>query len=214
MRKSKYSEHQIVGALKRAEAGVSVKDICRDLGISAATFYQWCSKYGGLEASDLKRLKDLETMSADGSFDKISKKEGLMLTREMEKLERSLGGIKNMRGIPDAMFVVDVGHEKIAVSEARKLGIPVIGVAAATMSAHRPIASNMRWVLRESAVERSSKLGCSAAWRATGSMTATRRPSGASASARLEPIMPPPAMTMSYFCLMRRASAPRCRPDP
>ena len=76
----------------------------------------------------IKRLKDLETMSADGSFDKISKKEGLMLTREMEKLERSLGGIKNMRGIPDAMFVVDVGHEKIAVSEARKLGIPVIGV--------------------------------------------------------------------------------------
>ena len=60
MRKSKYSEHQIVGALKRAEAGVSVKDICRDLGVSAATFYQWRSKYGGLEASDLKRLKDLE----------------------------------------------------------------------------------------------------------------------------------------------------------
>ena len=51
-----------------------------------------------------------------------------MLTRELEKLERSLGGIKNMRGIPDAMFVVDVGHEKIAISEARKLGIPVIGV--------------------------------------------------------------------------------------
>ena len=60
MRKSKYSEHQIVGALKRAEAGVSVKDICRDLGVSAATFYQWRSKYGGLEASDLKRLNDLE----------------------------------------------------------------------------------------------------------------------------------------------------------
>ena len=78
--------------------------------------------------ASIKRLKDLEAMSGDGSFDKISKKEGLMLTRELEKLERSLGGIKNMRGIPDAMFVVDVGHEKIAISEAKKLGIPVIGV--------------------------------------------------------------------------------------
>ena len=60
MRKSKYSEHQIVGALKRAEAGVPVKDLCRGLGISSATFYQWRSKYGGMEASDLKRLKELE----------------------------------------------------------------------------------------------------------------------------------------------------------
>ena len=60
MRKSKYSEHQIVGALKRAEAGVPVKDLCRELGISSATFYQWRSKYGGMEASDLKRLKALE----------------------------------------------------------------------------------------------------------------------------------------------------------
>jgi len=67
-------------------------------------------------------------MSEDGSFGKISKKEALMLTRELEKLERSLGGIKNMRGIPDAMFVVDVGHEKIAITEARKLGIPVVGI--------------------------------------------------------------------------------------
>jgi len=85
------------------------------------------TNYKTVRAS-IKRLKDLEAMSEDGSFDKISKKEGLMLTRELEKLERSLGGIKNMRGIPDAMFVVDVGHEKIAISEARKLGIPVIGV--------------------------------------------------------------------------------------
>ena len=85
------------------------------------------TNYKTVRAS-IKRLKDLETMSEDGSFDKISKKEALMLTREREKLERSLGGIKNMRGIPDAMFVVDVGHEKIAISEARKLGVPVIGV--------------------------------------------------------------------------------------
>ena len=60
MRKSKYSEHQIVGALKRAEAGGPVKDLCRERGISTATISQWRSKYGGMEASDLKRLKELE----------------------------------------------------------------------------------------------------------------------------------------------------------
>jgi small subunit ribosomal protein S2 len=85
------------------------------------------TNYKTVRAS-IKRLKDLEAMSEDGSFDKIGKKEALMRTREMEKLERSLGGIKNMRGIPDAMFIVDVGHEKIAISEARKLGIPVVGI--------------------------------------------------------------------------------------
>ena len=76
----------------------------------------------------IKRLKDLETMESDGSIDRIGKKERLMLHREQEKLERSLGGIKDMKGIPDAMFVVDVGYEKIAISEAVKLGIPVVGV--------------------------------------------------------------------------------------
>jgi small subunit ribosomal protein S2 len=76
----------------------------------------------------IKRLKDLETMSEDGTFDRLSKKEVLTLRREMEKLERSLGGIKDMGGLPDALFVIDVGHEKIAVAEAEKLGLPVIGV--------------------------------------------------------------------------------------
>jgi small subunit ribosomal protein S2 len=76
----------------------------------------------------IKRLKQLETMESDGSLDRLSKREALMLRREQEKLERSLGGIKDMNGIPDAMFVVDVGYEKIAVSEAVKLGIPVVGV--------------------------------------------------------------------------------------
>jgi len=76
----------------------------------------------------IKRLKDLEAMFEDGSIERFSKKEGLGLRREMEKLDRSLGGIKDMNGIPDAMFVVDVGHEKIALAEAKKLGIPVIGV--------------------------------------------------------------------------------------
>ncbi len=76
----------------------------------------------------IKRLKDLEAMEQDGTFDKMSKKEALMLRREKEKLDRSLGGIKDMNRLPDAIFIVDVGHEKIAVAEARKLGIPVVGV--------------------------------------------------------------------------------------
>ncbi len=77
----------------------------------------------------IKRLKELEDMFADGSVEKrFNKKEALGLEREMVKLERSLGGIKDMRGLPDAVFVIDTGHEKIAVSEAKKLGIPVVGV--------------------------------------------------------------------------------------
>ncbi len=76
----------------------------------------------------IKRLKDLEVMSEDGSLDRLSKKEALMNRREMEKLERSLGGIKDMPRLPDAMFVIDVGYEKIAVAEARKLDIPVVAV--------------------------------------------------------------------------------------
>jgi len=76
----------------------------------------------------IKRLEELEAMHEDGSFDSLTKKEGLGLTREQEKLERSLGGIKDMRSLPDALFVIDVGHEKIAVHEARKLGIPVVAI--------------------------------------------------------------------------------------
>ena len=76
----------------------------------------------------IRRLKELETMASDGTFDRLNKKEVLMLTREQEKLERSLGGIKDMNTLPDALFVVDVGHEKNAVAEARKLGVPVVGV--------------------------------------------------------------------------------------
>ncbi len=76
----------------------------------------------------IKRLKDLELMVQDGTFERLAKKEVIGLRREMEKLDRSLGGIKDMASLPDALFIVDVGHEKIAVQEANKLGIPVIGV--------------------------------------------------------------------------------------
>jgi small subunit ribosomal protein S2 len=73
-------------------------------------------------------MTDLETQAEDGSFEALSKKEVLQLRREMEKLERSLGGIKKMNGLPDALFLIDVGHEKIALAEANKLGIPVVAV--------------------------------------------------------------------------------------
>ena len=76
----------------------------------------------------IKRLKDIESMRADGSIDRLNKKEGLMVVREQEKLERSLGGIKDMTRMPDAMFVIDVGYEKIAVAEANKRGIPVVAI--------------------------------------------------------------------------------------
>jgi small subunit ribosomal protein S2 len=76
----------------------------------------------------IKRLKEIEAMESDGTIERMTKKEGLRLAREREKLQRSLGGIKEMQGMPDAVFVIDVGHEKIAVAEARKFGIPVIGV--------------------------------------------------------------------------------------
>jgi small subunit ribosomal protein S2 len=76
----------------------------------------------------VKRLKTLEAMAEDGSFDGLTKKEVLGLSREQEKLERSLGGIKDMRSLPDVMFVVGVDHEDIAIREARKLGIPVVAI--------------------------------------------------------------------------------------
>jgi len=76
----------------------------------------------------IKRLKDIEAMAQDGTLDKLAKKEALHYQREIVKLDRSLGGIKNMNGLPDALFVIDVGYQKGAVAEANKLGIPVIGV--------------------------------------------------------------------------------------
>jgi small subunit ribosomal protein S2 len=76
----------------------------------------------------IRRLQELETQAADGTFERLTKKEALTKRRLMEKLEKSLGGIKNMGGLPDALFVVDVMHEHIAVSEANKLGIPVVGI--------------------------------------------------------------------------------------
>jgi small subunit ribosomal protein S2 len=93
--------------------------------------YRWLggmlTNFKTVKAS-IKRLKDMDQMAADGSLERLSKKEQLQYSREREKLERSLGGIKDMGGIPDALFVIDVGFHKIAVTEARTLGIPIVGV--------------------------------------------------------------------------------------
>jgi small subunit ribosomal protein S2 len=78
--------------------------------------------------TSIKRLKELEAAMEEGSQDRKSKKEALMQQREMDKLQRSIGGIKNLTALPDALFVIDVGFHKIAITEAKKLGIPVIGV--------------------------------------------------------------------------------------
>ncbi|TVP54111.1 MAG: 30S ribosomal protein S2 [Halomonadaceae bacterium] len=76
----------------------------------------------------IKRYRELDQQNQDGTLDKLTKKEALDRRREMDKLERSIGGIKDMGGLPDALFVVDVDHENIAIKEANKLGIPVIGI--------------------------------------------------------------------------------------
>jgi small subunit ribosomal protein S2 len=78
--------------------------------------------------TSIKRLKDMETTSAEGGLERMSKKEALSFGRELDKLNKTLGGIKDMAGLPDALFVVDVGYHKIAIQEANKLGIPVVAI--------------------------------------------------------------------------------------
>ncbi|WP_406666636.1 30S ribosomal protein S2 [Gallaecimonas sp. GXIMD1310] len=114
---------------KRA-AGEAVKEAAQSCG----QFYVNHRWLGGMLTNwktvrqSIKRLKDLEAQSQDGTFDKLTKKEALDLTREMEKLEKSLGGIKDMGGLPDVLFVIDADHEHIAIKEANNLGIPVVSI--------------------------------------------------------------------------------------
>jgi len=114
---------------KRA-AGKIIKEQADRAGMPYVS-HRWLggmlTNYKTIRAS-IKRLRELETQAEDGTFARLTKKEALMRTRAMEKLERSIGGIKDMGGLPDALFVVDVDHERIAVTEANKLGIPVIGI--------------------------------------------------------------------------------------
>jgi small subunit ribosomal protein S2 len=110
------------------------REIIREEALRCATPFVDDRWLGGMLTNyktvkqSVKRLKDMQAMVADGSVEKLIKKEALMFQRELTKLERSLGGIKDMDGLPDAMFVIDVGYQKNAVAEANKLGIPVIGV--------------------------------------------------------------------------------------
>ena len=114
---------------KRA-AGKIIKEQAERAGMPYVS-HRWLggmlTNYKTIRAS-IKRLRDLEAQISDGTFAKLTKKEALMRSRDMEKLERSIGGIKSMGGLPDVLFVVDVDHERIAITEANKLGIPVIGI--------------------------------------------------------------------------------------
>ncbi len=87
--------------------------------------------------ASIKRLKDMEAQTLDGGLERLSKKEALMFARELEKLQKSIGGIKDMGGVPDAIFVIDVGYHKGAITEATKLGVPIIGVVDTN---HSPLA--------------------------------------------------------------------------
>ena len=110
------------------------REIIREEALRASTPYVDHRWLGGMLTNfktvkvSIKRLRDMEVMVQDGSLEKLSKKEQLTFQRELVKLDRSLGGIKEMNGLPDALFVIDVGYQKGAITEANKLGIPVVGV--------------------------------------------------------------------------------------
>tara|TARA_Y100001960_G_scaffold150419_1_gene158704 strand:- start:1141 stop:1887 length:747 start_codon:yes stop_codon:yes gene_type:complete len=110
------------------------KDIIREEAIRCGSPYVDQRWLGGMLTNfktikqSIKRLKEMETMTQDGTFEKLNKKQSLDIQRELDKLNQSLGGIKDMNQIPDAMFVIDIGYQKGALTEANKLGIPIIGV--------------------------------------------------------------------------------------
>ncbi|HMM57711.1 MAG: 30S ribosomal protein S2 [Xanthomonadales bacterium PRO7] len=112
----------------------SARDAIKDEAVRCGMPYVSQRWLGGMLTNfrtvkqSVSRLKEIEAMATDGSFDKLVKHEVMGLLREKEKLEKSLGGIKNMNALPDALFVIDIGHEDIAVKEAKKLGIPVVAV--------------------------------------------------------------------------------------
>jgi small subunit ribosomal protein S2 len=124
------SKNKILFVGTKRAAGKIVKDQAERAGQPYVS-HRWLggmlTNYKTIRAS-IKRLRELEAQQTDGTFDKLTKKEALMRSRDMDKLERSIGGIKDMGGLPDALFVVDVDHERIAITEANKLGIPVIGI--------------------------------------------------------------------------------------
>jgi small subunit ribosomal protein S2 len=125
---SKKGRILFVGTKRAASKGI------KEAAINCEQFYVNHRWLGGMLTNwktvrqSIKRLKDLEIESKDGTFSKLTKKEALIRTRELYKLENSLGGIKNMGGLPDCLFVIDASHEHIAIREANNLGIPVFAV--------------------------------------------------------------------------------------
>ena len=117
-----------VGTKKQAQGAI------KDEALRCGMYYVNQRWLGGMLtnwktiSTRIKRLNDIKAMEEDGTFEKLSKREVLTLQRELERLEKFLGGIKDMKGMPGAIFVVDPKKEKIAVKEARTLGIPVVGI--------------------------------------------------------------------------------------
>ena len=124
------NKNQVMFVGTKRAAGKIVEEHARRCGMPFVS-HRWLggmlTNYKTIRSS-IKRLRELEEQERDGTLAKLTKKEALMRSRMKEKLERSIGGIKEMSGLPDALFVVDVDHERIAVTEANKLGIPVIGI--------------------------------------------------------------------------------------
>ena len=123
-------KNQVMFVGTKRAAGKIIEEQARRCGMPFVS-HRWLggmlTNYKTIRSS-IKRLRELEEQERDGTFAKLTKKEALMRSRLKEKLERSIGGIKEMSGLPDVLFVVDVDHERIAVTEANKLGIPVIGI--------------------------------------------------------------------------------------
>ena len=124
------NKNQVMFVGTKRAAGKIVEEHARRCGMPFVS-HRWLggmlTNYKTIRSS-IKRLRELEEQERDGTLAKLTKKEALMRSRMKEKLERSIGGIKEMSGLPDVLFVVDVDHERIAVTEANKLGIPVIGI--------------------------------------------------------------------------------------
>jgi len=124
------SKNKVMFVGTKRAAGKIIEEQARRCGMPFVS-HRWLggmlTNYKTIRSS-VKRLRELEDQERDGTFAKLTKKEALMRSRMKEKLERSIGGIKEMTGLPDVLFVVDVDHERIAVTEANKLGIPVIGI--------------------------------------------------------------------------------------
>ena len=124
------NKNQVMFVGTKRAAGKIIEEQARRCGMPFVS-HRWLggmlTNYKTIRSS-VKRLRELEEQERDGTFAKLTKKEALMRSRMKEKLERSIGGIKEMSGLPDVLFVVDVDHERIAVTEANKLGIPVIGI--------------------------------------------------------------------------------------